>query len=267
MRQPAWGPKLAHLDDFPLISDPVAARHVTRANRATSWEMIHWHAAFNHEDVDDLVNDAASEPIGLSDTAAAIAVSTAHIAFSATTGPSWLSSGEAVGSPFDSAIVRLCHHHRLPSFRNGVVASRLALYVLTDDAGYLNGVTLAMVLPQLLDVKGAPSPDIAGSFSLTIYGLDEFVRQEDWEELRGWLSHRQNLLWEQRGGKPQGRVGPDVVRLLGALPVYRRQVIEHLSLKQVLAQEQVAGTEMGRLHPSSAAKRIRELRRLLRPED
>jgi hypothetical protein len=227
---------------------------------------IHRRAA-RDEVADADIHEAMADRSGLPRLAVDAALLSAHVTLGVRSNPPWLREAAGRGSPFDDAILRLCVRHRLPSARNGIVATRLALHVLTADVELLEGVDLAEVLPQLIDTTDGQDAPVVDGFDLTVGGLDEFITREDWKRVyEYWVVPRQKRLREMRASRPQGRVGPDIPALIEALPMYRRKVREKLTGQAAFAWEQSHQTEIGRkLKDKAAAERLRALRVLLQP--
>lgn len=138
----------------------------------------------------------------------------------------------------------------------------MALHVLTANVEFLEGVDLALVLPQLGDMTESHVSVAVDGFALTIGGLDEFITREDWKRVYDyWIAPRQAHLKDLSGSRPQGRDRPDIQVLIEALPMYRRKVRERLTVKAAHAWQNSNETQPDRkLSPAQATRRLRALK-------
>jgi hypothetical protein len=206
---------------------------------------------------------------GISDRASAIARASASTDLSTPTNPSWLRQGRNAGSPFDDAIARLCERHRLPYLVGGQIVARLGFRVLTGDPGWLDGISFMGTLVQMGAVSSTGATQtFPGAHSVVIAGIDEFWTKSDWDDLYSILvPPLQESLLRKRGNDPQGRLGPDLPALKQTMPIYRRIVIDRISISAALNREQLEGTPIGKRHRSVVSRRVSEITRLLKPTD
>ncbi|HZA24892.1 MAG TPA: hypothetical protein VFA32_20230, partial [Dehalococcoidia bacterium] len=183
--------------------------------------------------------------------------------------PPWLQRPPGmsqIDSPMDWATARLVERYRLP-WR---IWDFLQNYILTLDKYWLGRLDFASALLATAD----PGPLPYQGYSVTIWGLDEFVTKEDWELI--WekcVSIRQEELWEQRGMKPQGHRTKDLERLKRGLPLYRDRVEKEWSGKKWSKEQALSEfTRSGELSGASmdesiASDLLDDLKIVLAPQE
>jgi hypothetical protein len=187
--------------------------------------------------------------------------------------PDWLQRVPTLGPypevsvPMDRAAAKLVERYRLP----WGLAPNLQFYILTLDKSWLANIDFVL---SLVSEAGRESPHYPG-FSLTLYGLDDFVTKGEWDRI--WekvIKPKQQALSRQRGRvssqrRPQGRNAVDLNRLKSGVVLYRKMVQgKRISVEKALSQL----TEEGNLDSSilekdqaTARRLVRDLKDLLAP--
>ena len=168
------------------------------------------------------------------------------------------------------AAARLVERYRLP-WR---LVPRLQSYILTQDKSRLESIDFVFSLVLEGDIELLYYP----GFSLTLYGLDDFVTQEEWDRI--WekvVKPRQQDLSSQRGRvasqrRPQGRNAVDLNRLKNGVSLYRKTVQGERRISVEKALSQLA--EEGNLDDSNlemdqatARRLVTDLKAVLEPVD
>ena len=205
----------------------------------------------------------------ISARASTIAQASVRTDLSTPNNPTWLRQGRKAGSPFDDAIARLCERHRFPYLVGGQIVARLGFRVLTGDPGWLDGISFVSTLVQMGAVSSTGATQtFPEAHSVTVAGLDEYVTKSDWDDIyRIYVQPLQESMLRKRGNDPQGRLGPDLPALKQTMPIYRRIVIDRISISEALRREQLEGTPIGEAHRSVVSRRVSEIARLLKPTD
>ncbi|MGA8417270.1 MAG: hypothetical protein WB808_11705 [Candidatus Dormiibacterota bacterium] len=244
-----------------LESDAIGTRQFVRRRRASEWIRVHELEATGR--VDALVSDDRLPGILLSAEAVLTARRSAHADLSHSSNPHWLRHGLHEGVPLDDAVACLCARHRLPCVRNGVIATRISEFLVTEETECLVGIELP---EALLEIRDSTDDVIVGSFALKVGGIDEYVTKKDMEWIcTNVIRPRQERLLRARGAEPEGNFGPQLATLQAALPLYRRIVMEGIALPDAVKADQLAETSEEKPDRRSVARQLRELRQLLTP--
>ena len=210
---------------------------------------------------------------GLTEAALAAARESAAEDLSAITDPDWLQTIPArhtscpwhEGLPLHRAAARLLERHRLPEH----LCYWVMIYILTarkKDICNLKA-TKASVIHGPGEVRVAQPEH---TFAVVVEGIDEFTTREDWNRIwRDRVRPQQELFWEQRGQRPQGRKGPGLERLKQALPLYEAWIdtegAGNRSVEAALETIRSKGTTWDDADMETARRVIRDLDDLLQP--
>jgi hypothetical protein len=130
---------------------------------------------------------------------------------------------------------------------------------------WLEGIDLSFGLVATKD----PGPLPYQGSSITIWGLDEYVKKEDWDQI--WeqdVEPRQEGLWEERGMKPQGRRTADLERLRDGVPLYRIRMEKKISVEKAISELTSSGELSGAsMEQRNARRMLKELKALLAPKE
>ena len=232
---------------------------------ARRWMRQHLNA-FDGRDPDQFAD-------GLTEAALAAARDSAAEDLSAITDPDWLQTIPArhtncpwhEGLPLHRAAARLLERHRLPEH----LCYWVMIYILTarkKDICNLKA-TKVSVIHGPGEVRVAQPEH---TFAVVVEGIDEFTTLEDWDRIwRDRVRPQQELFWEQRGQRPQGRNGPDLERLKRALPLYEAWIdtegAGNRSVEAALETIRSKETTLDDADIETARRVIRDLEHLLRP--
>ena len=210
---------------------------------------------------------------GLTEAALASAQESAAEDLSAITDPDWLQTIPArhtscpwhEGLPLHHAAARLLERHRLPEH----LCYWVMIYILTareEDICDLNA-TKVSVIHGPGEVRVA-QPEHA--VAVVVEGIDEFTTREDWDRIwRDPIKPQQELFWEKRGQRPQGRRGLGLERLKQALLLYEAWIdtegAGNRSVEAALKNLQNKGTIWDNADMETARRAIKDLDDLLRP--
>jgi hypothetical protein len=247
-------------EDVRRLVKPQAVRHVIEGNLTGWWLYLHRQA------VKGQLPDAKEDDYTiLSAPLRESAVRSARVSLQATQDLDWLrlpphkpELQSPPMAPIDLAASMLAVRHHLPSR----VTTSLTFYILTLDPSWITGLQ-----PVEVDVAYGGSDADPAVFTVTVKGIDEFMTKVDWDLVwNHYVKPRQNNIWQQRGMSPQGRRSVDIARLIRALPLYRRIVVQGAQEREIFREAPVDWDERELdLDQETVRRDIHDLKDLITP--